>query len=146
MFLSHPNTPAITYFLLFHTANLCKLAGAPGGFAPRPLLQICPNLQGPIWTSTNLQQICPVKQVCQLFHATLIFQALCHSRKIPAVLWQLTAVPGCYAAAFQALSAVRSHPLMRSHHFWNCVPIWELVFVTFSVIAEGPPSVSNSST
>jgi hypothetical protein len=54
-------------------ANLCKLAGAPGGCAPGPLLQISLNSQGRIWTSGNRRQICPAKQVTGLFHATLHF-------------------------------------------------------------------------
>jgi hypothetical protein len=52
-------------------ANLRKLAGAPGGCAPGPLLQISLNSQGRIWTSGNRRQICPAKQVTGLFQATL---------------------------------------------------------------------------
>jgi hypothetical protein len=72
VYLFHPNSPKqITIFSLFRTVNLRKLAGAPGGCAPGPLLQISPNSHGRIWTSGNPRQICPAKQVSRLFHATL---------------------------------------------------------------------------
>ena len=53
-------------------ANLPKLARAPGGCTPGPLLQISPNSQGRIWTSADRRQICLAKQVRWLFHATLL--------------------------------------------------------------------------
>ena len=59
------NSPKqITYFLLFHTAVLRELAGAPGGCAPGTCAND-PNSQGLIWSNCNRQQIYPVvRRVC----------------------------------------------------------------------------------
>jgi hypothetical protein len=117
--LIHPSK--LQYFSLFHTVNLRKLAGAPRGCAPRPLLQISPNSHGRIWTFGNPRQICPAKQVSQLFHATLcapLIKNCAHQFQVSSVVTSSPA-SDCIQISFTQL--VSCHICIRCLFIDRCI-------------------------